>query len=103
MKNFELNYSNDKKEINIPDNTTSISFYISPDYIIPHTPNGSFYGLVAFDSMIDYTIDNGVNCIEIEIPAINNSFFQTYYIKGDYARIKNDSIIWKGQVYKKLE
>ena len=35
------------------------------------------------------------------MPGITNSFFETYYIRGDYARMTKDGIIWKGIIYRK--
>lgn len=98
---FELDYSDNNKELNIPRDVKSISFYISPDYIQAHTSEGLFYGIVGFDSMIEYQVENHARLIEIKIPFLNDSFFETYRIKRDYAQIVNDSIIWKGEVYKK--
>lgn len=101
FRTFELDYSDNNKELNIPSDVKSISFYISPDYIQAHTSEGLFYGTVGFDSMIEYPVENYANVLEIQIPSLNDSFFETYRIKGDYAQIVNDSIIWKGEVYKK--
>lgn len=93
-------YSKNEQSTIIP-KTKTFSFNIVPEYLIPHTPIGTFYGIIAFDLMIDYEIESGMNYIEIKIPAMTDSFFETYYIEGDYAQVINDSIIWKGVVYKK--
>lgn len=100
-KIFGLNYSTTVNEINIPKDTKSISFYISPDFIKAHTTDGAFYGIVGLDSMQEYQIQKNINFIKIEIPNISNSFFETYYIKGDYARMTKGCIIWKGIIYRK--
>ena len=100
-KIFSLNYSMTVNEINIPKDTKSISFYISPDFIKAHTTDGIFYGIVGLDSMQEYQIQKNINFIKIEIPDITNSFFETYYIRGDYARMTKDGIIWKGIIYRK--
>ena len=90
----------DKKRSIFKD-TKSISFYISPDFIKAHTTDGIFYGIVGLDSMQEYQIQKNINFIKIEIPDITNSFFETYYIRGDYARMTKDGIIWKGIIYRK--
>lgn len=95
-------YSKNNNKIKIP-KTESISFYIVPVNLLPHTPQGNFYGIIGFDSMIEYQIKEGMNNIEFIIPAIDDSFFERYNIVGDYARILNDSIIWKGDIYIKRE
>lgn len=100
FKNYDFNYTKNNQEIKIPSNVREISIYIEPEYIIPHNPEGQFFGLLSF-SFIQHEILQGVNFIEIELPAIDDSFFERYYIKGDYARIVKDTIIWKGDVYTK--
>lgn len=102
FNSYEFIYSANNHNIIIP-KTKKISFYIVPEYLIPHTPIGAFYGIIAFDSMVDYTIEDDMDYVEISIPAMSNSFFETYYIEGDYARIVDDDIIWKGEVYKKAK
>ena len=77
----------------------SITFYIKPDLIRAHTPDGLFYGAVGFDPFQEYKVEDGNNIISIEIPAINNSFFERYHIKGDYAKVSKDTITWKGVLF----
>lgn len=101
FKSFDFIYSKSRKELMIPNYVESISFYISPEHIIPHTSDGFFYGVVGFDSFQEYKIEKNKNHISIEIPAIDDSFFERYFIKGDYARIKKGSIIWKGEKFQK--
>ncbi|MFV0536196.1 MAG: hypothetical protein ACK5M3_02365 [Dysgonomonas sp.] len=95
----EFVYSKTNTGIKIP-RTEKISFYIVPEYLLPHN-NGRFYGIIGYDSIMEYPIENGTNYIEFNIPTIDDSFFEKYYIEGDYARTINDSIIWKGSIYKK--
>lgn len=101
--NFKQNkfyYSSQQTEFTIPFQGGNISFQIYPDYIMPHTAEGSFYGILEYNTL-DFTLEKGINYIEINIPTIDNSFFEKYYIKGEYARIIDDNIIWKGKVFKK--
>ncbi|SHF03278.1 hypothetical protein [Dysgonomonas macrotermitis] len=101
-KIFNLNYkANSHSDLMLPNTTRTIMFTIAPEKsVLSHTPDGLFYGAL-FYSSIEYSIEKNINCIDINIPTIDNSFFEKYYIKGDYARIVNDSIIWKGEIYKK--
>ena len=87
----------------IPNNVESISFYISPEQLNAHTFDGLFYGAVGFSSFQEYKIENNKNHISIEIPAIDGSFFERYFIKGDYARIKKGAIKWKGETFQKIK
>ncbi len=98
---FKLNYSETHKELALPNNVKSITFYIEPDHVLPHTPDCLFYGAVGFNPFQEYKIEENNNCISIEIPAINDSFFEMYYIKGDYAKVSKDSITWKGELFLK--
>ena len=101
FKTIEFKYSKSRRELMIPNNVESISYYISPEQLIPHTSDGLFYGVVGFDSYQEYRIEKNINHISIEIPAIDDSFFEQYFIKGEYARIKKGAIIWKGEIFKK--
>lgn len=96
---FELTYAKDNRELMLPHNIKSIAFYIVPEHIRPHSSDGQFYGIVGFDSFQEYQIEKNTNHISIEIPAINDSFFEKYYIKNDYAKVTNNTITWKGEVF----
>lgn len=99
FKRFYLNYSATHKELALPSDVKSITFYIKPDLIRAHTPDGLFYGAVGFDPFQEYKVEDGNNSISIEIPAINYSFFEMYHIKGDYAKVSKDTITWKGELF----
>ena len=99
FKTFYLNYSETHKELALPSDVKSITFYIEPDYIRPHTSDGLFYGAVGFDPFQEYKVEDGNNSISIEIPGINYSFFEMYHIKGDYAKVSKDTITWKGELF----
>lgn len=101
FKIFDLNYSQNRRELMLPKDVKVITFTVSPgQYFTPHGVDGTFFGILYYSS-IEYTIEKGINHIEIKIPAIDDSFFEKYYVKGDYARVTNNSITWKGKVYKK--
>lgn len=103
FKTFDFIYSKSRRELMIPNNVESISFDISPEQLSPHTCDGLFYGAVGFYSFQEYKIENNKNHISIEIPAIDGSFFERYFIKGDYARIKKGAINWKGETFQKIK
>jgi len=96
----EFIYSESNNEMLIPQ-TKNLSFYITPLHLIPHTADGSFYGIIGFDPLCEFEIKENMNYIEFDLPAINNSFFEQYYIEKDYVRIIGNEIIWKGEVFKK--
>ncbi|MDR2407163.1 MAG: hypothetical protein LBE13_03500 [Bacteroidales bacterium] len=103
LRRFDLDYSEKNKEIILPNDIKTFSFIISSKNIISHNVEGQFFGVKYIDSYIEYKINNNTNYIKIEIPAIDDHFFERYYIKREYARIVNDSIIFKGEVFTKVK
>ena len=90
--------------LRIPCNETliiEIHFCINPESIMPHSSDGRFYGIVCLDSYTNIKIEENVNSIIIDLPALNNSFFEQYYVVDEYAKVKNNCIFWKGDVFKK--
>lgn len=101
FKEFNFIYSKNSRDLMLPNNVESITFSIEPERIMPHTSDGQFYGIVAFSSFQEYQIEKNTNHISIEIPAIDDSFFERYCVTGDYAKISENTITWKGEVFKK--
>ena len=101
FKRFGFIYSKSNRELMLPNNVESIAFYIVPERMMSHTSDGLFYGVVGFGSYQEHKIEKNINHVSIEIPAIDDSFFERYYVKGDYAKISNDTITWKGEVFLK--
>jgi hypothetical protein len=101
FKTFDFVYSQGSRDVMLPNNVRSITFYITPELIIPHTADGLFYGVIGFYPFQEFEINENINRVLIEIPALDDSFFERYHIKEDFARISNDSIVWKGEVFVK--
>jgi len=92
------------------DDINRISFSIKPENIFPHTIDGAFFGIVDFymDYIDSYTLPGfqlkeNVNDVLIEIPALDNTFFERYYVQGEYARVYGNKIQWRGNVFVKEE
>ncbi|MDR1654305.1 MAG: hypothetical protein LBS01_11810 [Prevotellaceae bacterium] len=101
FKQFDLNYSENNKSLMLPNNTKTITFSVLPEaHLALHSPEGLFYGVLYYSS-IKYDIGKHINRVEIEIPAIDNSFFEKYYVKGEYARVRQNKIEWKGETFVK--
>lgn len=100
FKVFDLDYSESSKELMLPSNIKTISFEIVPENIL-RVNDALSYGMVGFNSMQEYHIDQNVNHVEIEIPTIDDAFFEKYYVKGEYARVLKNTITWKGEIFKK--
>lgn len=101
FKTFKFKYSTNNKEITIPKDTQTIFFSITPEYLIPNMSNGLFSGLIKYEPMAEYNIEENVNTISIELPAVDDSFFEKLYCNGDYARVIGNTIIWHGDVFVK--
>jgi hypothetical protein len=106
-KVFKFIYSefpDNNKELMLPNYTKTISLNISPQYSREsHRGRGLYYGTLYYSPRETITVEKNVNHILIEIPAIDGAFFERYYLMGDYAKVSNDTITWKGEVFIKRE
>jgi hypothetical protein len=104
-KPFKVDYSNYEgtNVVYLPENTCSFSFTLELKRIMmPHSLEGAFYGIVRY-TVDKVEFEENKNVMILSFPAIDNSFFERYYVKGDYARIVSDSIIWKGCTFHKCK
>ena len=77
------------------------SVYFEPERI-PYEGLDPIYRGYAYQSIsLDTIVEEGKNVIKISVPAIDGGYFQQYYVKGEYVRIKENSLIWRGIEYKK--
>ena len=94
-------YRYNKKNIRIPISAKRFSFSFDPTTRLPiHTVKGQSYGIVRF-LPIPFDIEPNTNRIEISIPALDNHFFERYYVKGEYVFYNDKIIKWKGRTFKK--
>jgi len=100
FKIFDFKYSEKNREFILPNNTNSITVTIfSP--VKGGELDGIFYGFLHCNLVTLYEINKMNNRIIFEVPAIDKTFFLKYFVKGEYARVTKDSIIWKGEVFVK--
>lgn len=99
---ISFTYSKKNNSITIPLITKNFSFDISPQCIKPHTADGLFYGSVVFEPFQKYRIEENMNLIEINIPALSDTYFEQYYIKSDYIKVYSNKVIWKGETFRKI-
>jgi hypothetical protein len=97
---YDLEYSEKSREFMLPKNINSINISIS-NPVYGGELDGSYYSFVCCPVINEYEMKKNANVIEISIPAIDDSFFEKYYVKGDYAKISKDTITWKGEVFVK--
>ena len=101
FKTFVFYFSEENKEIMLPNSIKKIGFTIQPEEI--RSVDIYYSGLIYFHTYLDFEIKDNANYIKIDISALDNHYFEKYYIKGEYARIVGNKIIWRGEVFKKMK
>lgn len=105
MDYIKVDYSNDKGNnvVYLPEGTDSFFFTLELKRIMmPHSSEGAFYGIVRCCTQ-DLEFEENKNMMILSLPAIDSSFFERYFVKGEYARVTSNSIIWKGRTYRKCK
>ena len=102
VKIYEFPFNQSNNRIRIPMTAKEFTYSIMPDEenAVIHNSWGMNYGVLFISSGIILLGEN-TNRVNISIPSLTNSFFEKYYLKGDYARIIGDTIIWKGCTFVK--
>ena len=85
----------------LPINTNKFTFDIDPPGYIAHTIEGLCFGVMYLMGFAEFIVKENTNHIIIEMPSMDNSFFERYYVKDEFARVVNDTIYWKGEVFVK--
>ncbi len=94
---YPFKWTGDKEEFTLPDAVKRVKFTINAKGI-EHELRGIFYGRLFYASP-DFELDEGMNLFEVDMSMIDNSFFEKYYLRKEYARVKGKKIIWKGETY----
>lgn len=84
----------------LPNNVESITFYIVPEHMMPHTSDGLFYGIVGFDLFQEYQMEKNINHISIEIPAMDDSFLKNIMLKAITLKYRKAPLLERGSFYK---
>lgn len=99
---YSLDYPEQGSIIELPKQTDSFFYSVELERIqMPHAYGGLFYGIVRYVSD-EIEFEEGKNIITISLPAMDCSFFERYNVRGDYARIIGNKIIWKGRTFTKM-
>ncbi len=103
-KTYDFIYSNDNREIVVPKPGTKFSFTIEEHIsnIQMHDSLGVYYGSNFFYRADEYIKSQNINLIEIHIP-FDYSYFEKYYTVGEFVRVHNDTLTWKGRTFVKSE
>lgn len=94
----EFVYSESQNEVIFPNRMEKFDLAITQDgFNMPlHDKMGLFYGVGAYWDFENEIVPDA-NLINIHIP-LDDSFFEKYYIlKGEFVRVNNDTITWKGR------
>ena len=97
---FCNSFKSNTYDVQIPKSTKLFHFVIEPNRgTVDHTALGEYYGLKYFLSP-EIEIDNNFNSISVCVSNLLLSFFEQYYIRGDYVYIKDGILHWKGEKFK---
>ena len=103
INTFDVDYSyvlSYESDTIIPKNFKKMSFDIYVSVLPQELPLK--FSLMIYSSPI-YSVPTNVNNIQVNIPEYYYyKYFESYYIKGDYVNIRNDTIRWRGQDFIKL-
>lgn len=101
-KRYDFIYSNDNREIVVTSPVSTFYFSISTPIsnIQMHDSLGGYYGSNYFSSL-HYEIKSAkINLVEVHIP-FDYSYFEKYYTVGEFVRVHNDTLSWKGRTFVK--
>ena len=48
---------------------------------------------------INMLFNNEHNSYKIILPEVSDSYFERYYVRGEYIRFQNDTLIWRGEKF----
>ena len=100
FKTHVFKYSKTNKGIKLPIGIKGFSFAICNESLLEHN-YGKFNGIVSFSIIDDIEIEKGKNLINVDIPAIDDTYFERYYVIDEFVYIKDNCIYWQGQKFKK--
>lgn len=87
------------KVVKLPKSICNFHFDISMEFLMPHKIDGRFFGVTCLGPFGDIKIDDMKNSIKINIPKLNSSFFEKYYVVDEYVKVESNCIYWKGDKF----
>ena len=96
----------DQKEIVIPmyeNNTLTFSFSIRNRKAIEYS-NRNYLKIIKFSCLQNIVKNNNSNSFKISIPDLSNSYFNRFWINGEYLRVSEDKsvLFWHNEKYTRL-
>ena len=109
IPSYEFIYSQESKCVKIPINPTNQKIAIHRLY-----PKSNYYSYQNKDNAnsdnikyvrltLEFSLDGTFNNLTIKIPSLDNTYFDRYYIEGEYAKVFKNNIIWRDVTYQKRE
>lgn len=83
--------------IKLPLEVTSFSYIIRPQNLVLSLYDGVLHSIVSYSPAKGIAIKEGCNRVSVHLPAIDDAFFDREYIVGEYARMRGDTLTWRGQ------
>ena len=77
------------------------SLSICPRYYSFFLMENMIRGVAGWILFCDINVKDGINSIVINIPGLDDIYFERHNVIGEYLRIKGDTIIWRGKTYTK--
>ncbi len=100
-KYFSFIYDSNNRSIKVPSEINHFEIQVGIFAPGNFDLNGLYYGIQYFQPHTEFRLQEGKNNIEITIPGIDDAFFYRHYFYGDYARIGENSVTFKGVTYRK--
>lgn len=90
---------NRNHEVCIPVSARSFRCSVSPMWYRSFSVYNTYDGCLSYSSPI-FDVKPSTRKIEVNMPSLDDAFFERYYITSEYLHIKGGSIYWRGEEYK---
>lgn len=84
----------------IPVTVKSFKCSVRPEWYRSFSLNNTYEGCLYYSSPV-FEVRPSTRRIEVSMPALDDAFFERYYITSEYLYVKGRSIYWRGKRYKK--
>lgn len=102
---YRLTYANADTVFTLPPEVRNkkLGLFIVPEKYFHVEQDGRFFGRLFYvsDCLREFVIEDETDEVTVEIPGINDLFFDTYQVENEYAQVTDDAIVWKGKTWKR--
>lgn len=92
-----------RKTVLLPNDIRKISLLVKPQKTMPipaDKESGLYFSAIYYKSS-EIEIGENINDIYIDIPALDAGFWGRYYINGEYIKVEENKIVWRGRTFYK--